>query len=230
MCTTEKGVTAHMHDEHDSTNSHEVNDIDGDIVNQAHHGLLRSLPSSVVPVENLTGIPRSQHDYFADIAQTVPQLPANINVYPQTFIFNGTAFHLNFSPSLPNISIDDAASLYNIQDLQPALADYFAKVKASPPSSSQEFVIGGWHISASNAPLPFTKLRVWYSVKIQRHSVINNDVVPPQTLYAHPVVLNMTEPDEIGFDAWVLGWYEAVLVCDGHLVTHLVKNMGLKGN
>ena len=41
-----------------------------------------------------------------------------------------TAFHLNHTPCLSVVSVDDLASLFQLSDLQPALADYVLQLQA----------------------------------------------------------------------------------------------------
>ena len=78
-----------------------------------------------------------------------------------------TVFQLNFRPSLPCISIDDAATKFKLPNLRPALADY---IHRSQDLQSPMAKIGQRRLSPPDAMLPFTHLQVWYSVWMQMRS------------------------------------------------------------
>ena len=94
-----------------------------------------------------------------------------------------TAFQLNFRPSLPSISIDDAATKFKLPDLRPALADY---VHRSRDLRSPMAKIGQRRLSPPDAVLPFTHLQVWYSVRMQMRSSDATGLSDPQRVSAMP--------------------------------------------
>lgn len=123
------------------------------------------------------------------------------------FTTSSTAFCLNRIPTLPRISIEDAAALYGIPDLRPALGDYFDdQLHGYQRRSPDRPIIGGRRRSKLDCRLPFTHLEVWYSLRVQTmppHKT-NSYPLPAQTLQARP-------PDK---GDWQFGRYDTVLLCD----------------
>jgi hypothetical protein len=120
------------------------------------------------------------------------------------FTTSSTAFCLNRAPNLSRISIEDAARIYNLPDLRPALGDYF-KRRIHQRRSPDDPIIGGRRHSDWNCPLPFTHLEVWYSLRVQVMSLhpSNSHPLAAQTLQAQP-------PDR----TWQYGRYDTVLLCN----------------
>ena len=150
-----------------------------------------------------------------DLFSRATQLSANIT--PTTplplriLCTDTTAFHLNFHPNLPNITVDDAAIKFKLPDLRPALADY---IRRSRDLRSPTFKIGQRRLSPRDAPLPFTHLRVWYSVRMQMRSSDITGLTDPQRVSAMPAS-----------DDWPLGRYDTVLLSNG-----TAPGPGLGGN
>ncbi|KAI0039113.1 hypothetical protein FA95DRAFT_1504627 [Auriscalpium vulgare] len=129
-----------------------------------------------------------------------------------------TAFHLNLRPAIAQVTVDEAASLYNLPDLRPALVDYMTRRhQGSGPSP---YVIGGRRAAPQRASLPFDHLEVWHNVRIQTRSVYgDHPVLPPQNVHACP-------PSE----SWPYGRCDNALVIDdpsviwpGHGIRGILK-------
>ena len=146
-----------------------------------------------------------QNSHHSDLFSRAARLSANIApttpLPPRILCTNTTAFHLNFHPSLPNITVDDAALKFKLPDLRPALADY---IHRSQDLQSSTFKIGQRRSSPPNAGLPFTHLRVWYSVWMQMRSSDAAGLTDPQRVSAMPAA-----------DDWPFGRYDTVLFANG---------------
>lgn len=150
--------------------------------------------------ESLLGCPL-QPDLFARAiylsAHFTPSTPLPLRVQHT----NTTAFQLNFRPSIPSITIDEAASQFKIPDLRLAIADYIRRAR---DLRSPVFRIGQRRSSPPNAELPFTHLRVWYSVRMQMRTSDAEGLTDPQRVCAAP-------PS----DDWPFGRYDTILISNG---------------
>jgi hypothetical protein len=89
------------------------------------------------------------------------------------------AFHLNKVSNITSLSIDQAADLYVLPDLWPALGDFTSKL------SYQQH--RGHRIATGRPDVGFDDICVWYRFKIQPRSLHNKQMVTPaQTVQAHP--------------------------------------------
>ncbi|KAJ7275704.1 hypothetical protein C8J57DRAFT_1061724 [Mycena rebaudengoi] len=127
-----------------------------------------------------------------------------------------TAFCLNRTPAL-TISVDDAATLFRLSDLRPALGDYLERMKFR--DDQDRCIIGGRRKSAANCTLPFTHLHVWFAVRVQVMSPHKTNARPlaAQNLQAHPPkpppsLAHLVHADESG--DWEYGRCDTVLLCN----------------
>jgi hypothetical protein len=161
-----------------------------------------SLLSKIQPVSRLSGPSRLTGNYFEQAeflhAGGDPRAP-----FPfRTFSHAHVAFHLNRDASFKQMTVDEVADRFNLPDLRPSLADFMQCTIKEKPSLYQ---VGGRRKATSGCPLPFDKLEVWSSFRIQTKSYHDlQKVLPPQTVMASP-------PS----DEWPLGRYDAVLVNTG---------------
>ena len=81
------------------------------------------------------------------------------------------------------MSVDEVADRFKLPDLRLALADY---LNAPPLRTGEGRQIGGRRRAQGYQNLPFNDLQVWYSVRIQNKSVLDNTVLPPRTVCAFP--------------------------------------------
>lgn len=80
------------------------------------------------------------------------------------------------------MSIDDAAQLYGLNDLRPALSDYQRRAASSP--TTPRTIVGSRGQSDS---LPFDLLNIWVHVRIQNKAYYSpHQVLPAQTVNAVP--------------------------------------------
>ncbi|KII84503.1 hypothetical protein PLICRDRAFT_117735 [Plicaturopsis crispa FD-325 SS-3] len=122
--------------------------------------------SRVAPGDKMVGVPRPVCNLF---------LKGSLGSDTSSL----AAYHLNGSPDIPIISINDAASLFGLQDLRPALGDYHRGLSYVQRN--------GRRVSDNHTTLPFSHIRVWLKFKIQQHSVHNpNSVIPSRTVQALP--------------------------------------------
>ncbi|KAK7023105.1 hypothetical protein R3P38DRAFT_3317338 [Favolaschia claudopus] len=126
------------------------------------------------------------------------------NLERRIFTTESTAFSLNRTPNLPCISVDDAAVLFDLPDLRPALGDYLKRSNSNHSGMPAVSIIGGARRSTPECPLPFSHLQVWYNVRVQNKSPHSKPrPIPAQNLQAQP-------PNA----EWVHGRYDTVLLCN----------------
>ena len=132
----------------------------------------------------------------------------------RTFSTSWAAFNLNRRPDIARMSIDSVAEKYNLPDLRPALLDFLRK-HSQNPSFHQ---VGGRRGTQANAELPFDDIMVWFSLRIQTHSLDDGSATEPLRLAAFPPC-----------DSWPLGRYDsAIFAHDRANLAHL-PGIGLEG-
>ncbi|KAG0708249.1 hypothetical protein DFH29DRAFT_979532 [Suillus ampliporus] len=140
-------------------------------------------------------------NYFikAKEAATVPRGPSPHP--PQTFTAGNTAIHLNYSPTRTGMKIDDVADKFNILDLRDAISNFLRL------DARNRDVIHGVGISRRSlidrpSTLPFDRVQVWHTVRLQEVSFHDPCVIlPVQTLHASPPC-----------PGWLKGQQDAVLI------------------
>lgn len=152
-----------------------------------------------------------QLDLFSNAVRLSTSITPSTPLPLRTLCTETTAFQLNFHPSLPTITVDEAAIKFKLPDLRPALADY---IQRSRELRSPVFKIGQRRSSPPDAALPFTHLRVWYSVRMQMRSSDITGLTDPQRVSATPVT-----------NDWPFGRYDTVLLSNG-----MAPGPGLGGN
>ncbi|TFK71326.1 hypothetical protein BDN72DRAFT_895699 [Pluteus cervinus] len=133
-----------------------------------------------------------------------------------------TAIHLKGKPCYSSLSIDRAATLFDIPDLRQALSHY---IHRASNQQNTPFSVGGVR-SRSAQPLPFN-LRVWTRCRVQNKSIhYPHPILPASTVHAAPP----TGP-------WTKGRHEPVILnvdsskqwphsgLNGHCVVQLVLIM-----
>jgi hypothetical protein len=102
------------------------------------------------------------------------------NDYSQAINNQDTAYHLSKKPHWPRALIDDVAIKYQLSDLRAALGDYIVLGLNDKDRR-------GIRRSSSNCLLPFSRVHVWYSVRLQTKSPSDpNLIMPPRTVQAMP--------------------------------------------
>ena len=143
----------------------------------------------------------SHTDLFSRAAQSSATIKPTTPLPLRTLCTNTTAFKLNFRPSLSSITVDEAAIKFKLPDLRPALADYIHRLR---DLQSSTFKIGQRRSSPPHAVLPFTHLRIWYSVRMQMCSSDADGLTDSQRVSASPAT-----------DDWPFGRYDTVLLSNG---------------
>jgi hypothetical protein len=153
--------------------------------------------------ENMPGFSHSspQPDLFTRAVQLAANVTPSTPLPLRTQHTGTTAFQLNFRPSIPSMTVDEVASKFKILDLRPAIADYICRARQL---HSPTFQIGQRRSSSLGAELPFTHLRVWYSVRMQMRTSDAEGTTDPQRVCAAP-------PS----NDWPWGRYDTVLVSNG---------------
>ena len=117
-------------------------------------------------------------DYFT-IADTLWHgcIPNTVKPH-RTFSTTTTAFHLATKPS-QSLSIDEAATTFNLPDLHEALCTFFCRFEDGTPHAVSGVRTGG------NLVLPFNRLQIWHKIHVQQRLYHNTEAsAVPQTLRA----------------------------------------------
>ena len=124
------------------------------------------------------------------------------------------AFNFNRKPDIPQISIDSLAEKFNLPDLRPALLDFFSQHLLNP----SVYRIGGRRRAWPNTQLPFRRVMVWYSFRVQTQGLDDGLVTEPRRLNATPPC-----------DVWPLGRYDAALFVHDCANHERAPGLGLDG-
>lgn len=128
------------------------------------------------------GLSRAVVNYFSTAKRLEQGLMPGAPRPYRTFSVLSTAFHLSRDPTCKML-IDDAAQMFCIPDLRPALADYLYHINRGQDVR----MIGGRRIAPVEADLPFDNIQIWHKVRMQvlpYHS--SQDLASPRTLHASP--------------------------------------------
>ena len=152
-----------------------------------------------IPLAQLiAGLLGSFQNYFNEALylQSDPQALCPLH----TFTDGHTALHLNRDPSSKQMTFDEAAVVYGIPDLCPALMDFIHHY--TPTSHATMYSIGGWHTIAAYVNIGPMRIQVWFGVQLQSRNVHNaGKVLPSQFVNACPPC-----------DDWPLGLYNPVII------------------
>lgn len=148
-----------------------------------------TLLESIDPITPLAGTTRSMVDYFVQ-ASWLMKHDSTPSTPHRTFSDSDTSqaqvvIHLQRDPQLKRMVIDEAALLYGLPDLRPALQNYMTKMAAG--NSLHISSIGGRRAGNQDGPLPFTHVEMWTKLQVQGKAYhYPHDPFPPQTVNAAP--------------------------------------------
>jgi hypothetical protein len=102
-----------------------------------------------------------------------------------------TVIRLNRDPSISSISIQEASERFRIPDLELRIAEHFYSTQDAHETQHKAIEhFSRYHnndIERIRATLPFSALKVWFSIRVQNKSVIDiGKVNSAQCLYAQP--------------------------------------------
>jgi hypothetical protein len=124
-------------------------------------------------VQNLRGSKRPDYMNYFTVAKNLVNLSDDQRRRVRTFVPNSfTAIHLNRDPSIKIISIQEAAMKFRIPDLGEAIQEYLYRQTHSLPVASG-LAIARSAIPQPAPPLPFDKVRVWFSIRVQTKSLLS---------------------------------------------------------
>ena len=91
-------------------------------------------------------------------------------------------------PSRSKLPIDDVATIFNIPDLRPAIADFIKNVcKGSHGANGYIQDVGKRRMAQKNAQLHVTHLEVWKKLRLQTTAYhYPHNILPPSTINAAP--------------------------------------------
>ncbi|KAF9522048.1 hypothetical protein CPB83DRAFT_777635, partial [Crepidotus variabilis] len=134
--------------------------------------------------------------------------------------------HLSRDPPLKRMSVDAAASLFNLPDLRPSLVDYLHRLQPDGFVTN----IGGRRLGRVDSHLPFTHLEVWKKLRLQTKAYhFPHGLLPPVTVNAEPpssnwpqghidsVILNMDSSQK-----WPMSGINGHVVADIVMIFRLV--------
>ena len=127
----------------DDSDNDDNDDTAGTTDNRSTQNFIKTstLLENIDPVFPLTGTTRNIVDYFVH-ANLLSQHPyPTLSTPLQTFVTPQVAIHLTRDPKFKRMLVDDAAWLFNLPDLRPALCDYTTKMDTN--NSGHVSSIGG---------------------------------------------------------------------------------------
>lgn len=125
--------------------------------NSAHPSTGQTLAPVPTPHTEYNAGPRRRvRDLFHDALCAKPT--------HRTFATPSTAFHLSNRPEYSRLTIAEAASIFKLPDLHPALADY---VSRRTQAQQEPRTISGRRIGTNATSLPFKQLDIWTNVLVQ---------------------------------------------------------------
>ena len=166
-------------------------------------------------------------NYFAIAnALTTGSIPSTLTP-PRTFSTATTAFHLA-NKSSNRMTVDEAAVLFGLPDLRPAIYEFLQRVQ-----NSSDHPVSGTTTRDLRCPLPFDRVQIWYKIRVQQHLYHKEqEVDAPQTLRAlppsgdHPFGLYDTVIASTGPDSdWPRCGIEGIVICshwDSASLTRLI--------
>ncbi|KAG1893892.1 uncharacterized protein F5891DRAFT_1131119 [Suillus fuscotomentosus] len=125
-------------------------------------------------------------NYFSKATQFDTLSHRQLTYPPRTFIGGTTAIHLNYDPSCNGVKVGDISVDYNILDLHFALSDFLQR-DARGRGIVHE-VTSRRRLLIDHPPIiPFDRVQVWHSVRLQQTSFHDSSIVlPAQTVHASP--------------------------------------------
>ncbi|KAG2119808.1 uncharacterized protein F5147DRAFT_795944 [Suillus discolor] len=154
-------------------------------------------------------------DYFQIAKELLHKEVGSIPVPLRSFVVGCTALHILYDPSIRSIKVDEAATMFNLPDLRPALTDFLHR---EVTSGCCVHAIGGPRRAGPNAELPFDKLQVWFKICLQETDFHHaHNIHPAQTL-------NCAPPSGL----WTLGHYDTVIIQTN--AEHSWPTSGLSGH
>ncbi|KAG0702891.1 hypothetical protein DFH29DRAFT_804305 [Suillus ampliporus] len=170
-------------------------------------------------------------NYFNKARQTVTAIPHP----PRTFIASSnTAIHLNYDPSHTRVRVDDIANEFNILDLRVILSDFL--LHDARDGGVIHGVGGPRRRPSIDHPLilPFERVQVWYSVRLQQTSFHDPSIVlPAQTVHTSPssprwpkgrqdtVLVNVESASD-----WPKSGLTGHAICELHLIMRPIPRRG----
>ncbi|KAF7965082.1 hypothetical protein HWV62_45763 [Athelia sp. TMB] len=144
-------------------------ELSGDLIGTQRRKIDRTsvLLATIRPTASVAGPRHVQTDYFAHAKRLAAENHPRQPFPPRTFISDSeqTAFHLGRDPSC-KLSLKDASTIFDIPDLQQALAAYLRNA-ADPKININTVPIGGRRVAVPNDTLPSGDIRIWTNVRIQ---------------------------------------------------------------
>lgn len=139
------------------------------------------LLEKIAPVARISGSERTNVNYFVEASLLLQDPAALTPLRIFTSVDESTAFQLGRDHLEKQLTVDAAASKYDLPDLRNAFVAFFDKPDATT------FVIGGRRPTSTRRKLPFLHLRAWKSIRIQSRAFHDSrQVLVPETVNASP--------------------------------------------
>ena len=170
-------VATYIETRDQQTPSPDDEDIDSDREDDQDSGIDSNAPS----LSEHMNIHRSSVDYFAVAEALIRGCIPNAPKPYRTFSPSTTAFHIANKPSLCT-TIDQAATLFGVPDLCPAICEYLQHAQAGVNHD-----VSGVRTQGLDCRLPFDRIQIWYKLRVQQflyHADAKVDA--PQTVRSYP--------------------------------------------
>jgi hypothetical protein len=140
-------------------------------------------------IENLTGPARDKTDYFTLADHVVEltcerKLPQKRLTRMRTFRTPVSAYHLRCDPNMTHVSIDEAAQLFELPDLRRAIEEFYGNEQVPHDESGPVLGVRAWYDEST--PIPFDKINIWYSLKVQTVNTRRSGCGEARTVSAQP--------------------------------------------
>lgn len=170
-------------------------------------------------VQKLRSAKRAESTNYFAVAEALhsPNVPRRTIQRIRTFTATPfTAIHHNRDPSIREITIEEASIKFRLSDLEDAMKDYYFRLSQPQTSDSSTPILSWTHgRTSSGTQLPFTSIRVWYTIRIQNKSLLEpGTIADALTLSAEPPSFRPDPEDRcsnLSKLKWARGRYDCAL-------------------
>ncbi|KAF8548782.1 hypothetical protein OG21DRAFT_1479082 [Imleria badia] len=171
-------VATHIETRDQSIFSPDDEDLDSD---QRENGQDSGIDSNAPSLSEHMNIHRSSVNYFVVPEALAHGCIPNAPKPYRTFSSSTTVFHIANKPSLCT-TIDQAATLFGVPDLRPAICEYLQRAQADVNHD-----VSGVRTQGLDCQLPLDRIQIWYKLRVQQFLYHADDKVDaPQTMRLYP--------------------------------------------
>jgi hypothetical protein len=139
--------------------------------------------------EKLLGPESESTDYFekAELQRVATEhrlVPQKRLTRFRTYATDFTAFHLNGSPTITDVSIEEAVTMYNLPNLIHAMREFFFYNEIPQDGNGPVLGVRTW--VPDDFQLPFTHIQIWHKMRVQTRSTRSPRLKPSRLIHAVP--------------------------------------------